>query len=335
MTGTDKLCVSPTLSIIVPTYRDGSRIYSNLVSLDRALSTLGEVYEIIVVSDGNSDNTHEEARRFDAPHVRVYHYTRNMGKGFALRYGMARSRGAIVTFIDGDGDIDPSLIASYLRIIRETGADIVVGSKRHPDSQVVYPIVRRLYSATYQLLLRVLFRLEVRDTQVGLKLFRRDVLAAVLPRIVVKRYAFDLELLVVARHLGFSRAVEAPVRIGQRFSSTIDRRAIMSILWETAAIFYRKNVLHYYDYSHVPVALDTLSAITEAELAAAVSEDEHRIARNVLVWVVDGCGRIMRRCYTVPHAWFRRGVAIRGGAQDVMAGDLADELVGDEWRASV
>jgi hypothetical protein len=64
---------------------------------------------------------------------------------------------------------------------------------------------------------------------------------AVLPRIVVKRYAFDLELLVVAHHLGFSRVVEAPVSIGQRFGSTINRRAIMSILWETAAIFTAKR----------------------------------------------------------------------------------------------
>src|SRR5437764_5707367 len=252
MTGTAPRSVPPTLSIIVPTYRDGPRIYRNLLKLDCALCAIGEPYEIIVISDGNVDNTHDEVRRLDAPHVRVYHYTRNMGKGFALRYGVARSRGEIVTFIDGDGDIDPVQIATYLRIMRETDADIVIASKRHRDSQVVYPPLRRLYSVTYQALLRVLFHLQVRDTQVGLKLFRREVLAAVLPRIVVKRYAFDLELLVVAHHLGFSHVVEAPVRIGQRFSSTINRQAIASILWETAAIFYRKTVLRYSDHCHLP-----------------------------------------------------------------------------------
>src|SRR5581483_6886287 len=107
-------------------------------------------------------------------HMHVYHYARNMGKGFALRYGVVRSHGEIVTFIDGDGDIDPVQIATYLRIMRQSGADIVVGSKRHPASEVVYPLARRLYSATYQALLRLLFRLEVRDTQVGLRLFRRE-----------------------------------------------------------------------------------------------------------------------------------------------------------------
>jgi len=326
MTGIAPLDAPPTLSIIVPTYRGGPRIYGNLVKLDHALSIIGEPYEIIVVSDGDVDNTREEAGRLDAPHVRVYHYARNMGKGFALRYGVARSHGEIVTFIDGDGDIDPAQIASYLRIMHETSADIVIASKRHPASQVIYPPLRRLYSAAYQTLLRMLFNLEVRDTQVGLKLFRREVLAVVLPRIVVKRYAFDLELLVVANHLGFKRVVDAPVRIGQRFSSTINRRAIMSILWETAAIFYRKNVLHYYDHSHVPVAFDGLSALTEAELAA-VADGEH-IVRNVALWLVDGCAEIMRSCYTRGRMWLT-------GADSMMVRNVRVDTEEDEWRASV
>src|SRR5438105_14189421 len=167
---------------------------------------------------------------------------------------------------------------------------MVRASRRHGGSPVVYPALRRLYSVTYQALLRVLFHLEVRDTQVGLKLFRRDVLAAVLPRIVVKRYAFDLELLVVARHLGFSHIVEAPVRIGQRFSSTINRQAIMSILWETAAIFYRKNVLHFYDIAHTSGALHALSGMTDAESSVA---DGQPIARNVARWLTGYCAGIV------------------------------------------
>jgi glycosyltransferase involved in cell wall biosynthesis len=325
MTEIAPLAVPPTLSIIVPTYRGGPRIYGNLVKLDHALSIIGELYEIIVVSDGDVDNTREEAERLDAPHVHVYHYARNMGKGFALRYGVARSHGKIVTFIDGDGDIDPLQIASYLRIMHETSADIVIASKRHSESQVIYPPLRRIYSFTYQTLLRVLFDLQARDTQVGLKLFRREVLTVVLPRIVVKRYAFDLELLVVANHLGFKHVVEAPVRIGQRFSSTINRRAIMSILWETAAIFYRKNVLHYYDHSHVPVAFDGLSALTEAELAA-VADGQH-IIRNVALWLTDGCTGIVRSCYTKGRKWLTLGVQ----TSDVRVDDAEE----DRWRVSM
>lgn len=330
MTGTALPNVPPTLSVIVPTYRDGRRIYDNLVKLDQALALIGETYEIVVVSDGNEDNTHEEALRFEASHVRVYHYHRNMGKGFALRYGVARSHGEIVTFIDGDGDIDPAQIAVYLQIMHESGADIVVGSKRHPGSKVIYPSMRRLYSATYQLLLRVLFRLQVRDTQVGLKLFRREVLAAVLPRIVEKRYAFDLELLVVANHLGFTRVVEAPVRIGVRFSSTINRQAIVSMLLDTAAIFYRKNVLHYYDCRHVPVTYQNLSALTDAELTMAT--DERRIAHNVAVWCMDGCIRLARQWYNaIGEAWLWRDVP----SEPINVASETDNVINEQRRASV
>ncbi len=318
------LSVAPTLSVIVPTYRNGPYIYRNLLELDRVLASIGEPYEIIVVSDGNDDNTHDEMQRLDGPHIHVYHYARNMGKGFALRYGVTRSHGQVVTFIDGDGDIDPKQIPVYLRIMRESRADVVIGSKRHPDSNVIYPPLRWLYSAVYQALLRILFRLQVRDTQVGLKLFRREVLAAVLPRIVVKRYAFDLELLVVAGHLGFSRIVEAPVRIGQRLSSTINRQAIVSILMETAAIFYRKNVLRYYDRSHGFVTLDGLAIMADEELSAAV--DERRIAYNVIHWIFK----------PLTMLWCNSVTALRTplGAYPVADVDCEADDVEQKWRAS-
>ncbi len=323
MAETADAAVLPILSVIVPTYKDGPRVYDNLVNLDKALADIGDTYEIIVVSDGNNDNTHDEARRLDAPHVRVFHYARNMGKGFALRYGMARSHGEIVTFIDGDGDIDPVQIASYLQLMRRTEADIVVASKRHPQSEVVYPLARRVYSVTYQSLLRLLFSLKVRDTQVGLKLFRREVLSDVLPRIVVKRFAFDLELLVVANHLGYTNIVEAPVRIGQRFSSTINRRAIMSILWETAAIFYRQRVLHYYDHVHGPVPLSALSLVTDDELKRINLETDY--LGNALRWVGHVVWRFIRDCYTSLSSNSEK----KCGRVDVV-----DESVGGGQRAS-
>jgi len=127
------------------------------------------------------------------------------------------------------------------------GWDVVVGSKRHPDSVVSYPRFRRLQSWLYQVLIRVLFHLNVRDTQTGLKLFRGDVLRAVIPLLAIKRFAFDLELLVVARKLGFGRIVEAPVQLSYRFATTTNAAAAFHALWDTAAIFYRLHFVHHYD----------------------------------------------------------------------------------------
>ena len=119
---------------------------------------------------------------------------------------------------------------------------MVLGTKRHPDSDVVYPPLRRLYSFGYQQLNRVLFQLPTRDTQTGIKLIRRETLAAVLPKMVEKRFAFDLELLVVARRMGYRNFVELPVWITERFTSTISLKAVRGMLIDTLAIFYRLRI---------------------------------------------------------------------------------------------
>jgi hypothetical protein len=122
----------------------------------------------------------------------------------------------------------------------------VIGSKVHPDSQVSYPAFRRFQSGMYQLLVRSLFNLRVRDTQTGLKLFRRQVLLDTVPLLAIKRFAFDLELLVVARYLGYRSVVEAPIKLDYQFESSVNIQAAFDVLWDTAAIFYRLRILRYY-----------------------------------------------------------------------------------------
>lgn len=235
------------LSVIVPAYQEGPRIHDNLVTLLGELDLLGINYEVIVVSDGNTDNTAAEAERVGSPRLKVLAYAANMGKGYALGYGVGHASGRLVTFIDADMELDPSDIKHFIAAIEDNDADIVIGSKRHPQSKVAYPVFRRFESAVYQLLIRVLFNLKVRDTQTGHKLFKREVLSDIVPLLAVKRFAFDLELLVVAHHLGYRRVVEAPITLDYQFNSTIRPNAVFRILWDTAAIFYRLRILRYYD----------------------------------------------------------------------------------------
>lgn len=234
------------VSVIVPAYREASRIYENLKRLLDELDRLDTIYEVIVVSDGNTDETVSEAERVVSSNIKVLEYNKNMGKGYALRLGVSRSSGMLVTFIDADMELDPRYIKAFLAVQESFDCDAVVGSKRHPMSRVHYPFFRRLQSSIYQLLIRVLFGLKLRDTQTGLKLFRRQLLADVLPLLAVKRFAFDLELLVVARALGYRKVMEAPVDLDYKFESTVDPRAVWRILWDTAAIFYRLRIMRYY-----------------------------------------------------------------------------------------
>ncbi|HET9781669.1 MAG TPA: glycosyltransferase family 2 protein [Candidatus Dormibacteraeota bacterium] len=238
---------SPELSVIVPAYREGEHIYNNMQRLLAELQATGRDYEVILVSDGNTDDTVTEAVRVGSPRLRVLSYETNMGKGYALTYGIQHCRGELVTLIDADMELDPRAIEDFIGLMEQGDYDVVVGSKRHPKSNVRYPAFRRIQSWAYQMLIRILFNLDVRDTQTGLKLFRRHVLVDVLPRLAVKRFAFDLELLVVAHHLGYRKIAEAPITLDYQFSSTIGPQAVFDALWDTAAIFYRRYLLRYYD----------------------------------------------------------------------------------------
>ena len=253
------------LSIVVPFFNPGPRFGPHLSDIVDVLATTGITFEVIAVSDGSTDGSQDVAADLSERNVRLIALPENGGKGSALRIGITEARGTYVGFIDADGDLPAGLIPRLVELTQDNRPDVVLGSKRHPDSEVVYPPLRHLYSIVYQALIALLFRLPVRDTQTGLKLIRRETLSAVLPRMVEKRFAFDLELLVVARHLGYRRFVEAPVVIRERFSSTISLRAVRGMFLDTLAIFYRLRILRFYDQAQ-PHA----SQIDQAPIASEV-----------------------------------------------------------------
>jgi len=205
---------------------------------------------LIVVVDGILDNTLQIAKKIKHPHLRVIGYPSNKGKGYAVRYGMANSRGDIIAFIDAGMDINPNSMSLMLENFEWKQADIIVGSKLHPLSKVRYPLARKIISLIYRSIVHALFGLSVRDTQVGLKVFKRRVLEDVLPRLLVKRFAFDIEILAVAKSLGYTRIYEAPVELTFRNWTSITSSSFMSIalrmLWDTLAVFYRLRILKYY-----------------------------------------------------------------------------------------
>lgn len=253
------------LSVIVPAYRQERTIVKDLTSIKTALDNLKQPYELICVVDGRVDGTFQKAKKFSAnfPNVKVVGYKNNKGKGHAVRHGMARSKGEVVAFIDSGMDLNHNGLAMALNHFDWYDADIIVGSKRHPASKVAYPWQRRLISLGGQIVVRVLFGLNVKDTQVGLKIFRREVLEKTLPRLLVKAFAFDIEMLAVAHYLGFKRIYECPVEVKLNFgsgSSVVSRgfiRTAFLTLWDTLAVFYRLYGMKYYsDQNHRKWRLD-------------------------------------------------------------------------------
>lgn len=243
------------LSIIIPAYNKDSEVFKAVSGIVHELKKLQYPWEIIVVDDASKDKTLREAIRSkqfngSTQNIRVFSYNLNQGKGFALYYGFKQTTGDTIVFMDSDLDLPASNLPTIIKKFTNSSAHIVIGSKRHPQSKVHYPMLRKIQSKTYQTLVKILFNLNVSDTQVGLKVFKREVLAECFPRIVVKAYAFDLELLVVAKILGFNKIIESPITLNYRFTSTIKINSIEQILTDTFAIFYRKNILHYYQAPH-------------------------------------------------------------------------------------
>jgi glycosyltransferase involved in cell wall biosynthesis len=238
---------SPLLSLIVPAHDAATFIHANLREIIGALEPLGDSVEVIVVCDGCGDATAVEAARLDDPRVRVLQYERNEGKGYAICHGASHARGRLIGWLDADLDISPQVIVDAVQRFETSKIDAVIGSKRHPESEVAYPLRRRFLSAGFQLLVRVLFRINVRDTQVGAKVFRCEMLRTVLPLLLIKRYAFDLEVLAVGAEFGFDRIVEAPIDLDYRFTgSGIDQHAVRRMFQDTLAIAYRIHLRHWY-----------------------------------------------------------------------------------------
>lgn len=238
------------LSLVIPAYKQENTIIRDIKNIENALSSLPYQYEIIVVVDGFLDKTFQKALTLKNSKIKILGYEKNQGKGYAVKYGMHRARGDIIGFIDSGMDINPKGLSMLIEHFKWYGADIIVGSKRHPVSKISYPFFRKLISFSSQMFIRLLFGLRIKDTQVGIKIFKRKVIKKVLPKLLIKKYAFDIELLVVSNHSGFKRIFEAPIEIKWSQGKGITNRNLWKILLLTfidvLAIFYRLKILNYY-----------------------------------------------------------------------------------------
>lgn len=251
------------ISVVIPAFNEGERIERCIRETVETMEELGQPYEIVVVDDGSQDSTLDVARlaaqRY--PRVRVMESSVNLGKGSALIRGAHAALGSLTLFMDADLEVHPRQVRVLLETLEREDADVVIASKLHPDSKIDYPTKRRILSFGYYLFVRLFFRLPVHDTQTGLKLYRHSVLLRVVPRLLVKRFAHDLEALVNVHRLGYS-IVEAPVVVTrERPFPRVGIRDAWHVFLDTLAIWYRTYVLHYYD--RVGIQIDVLLADME------------------------------------------------------------------------
>jgi len=238
------------LSVIVPAFKQEKTIVKDLQRIKKVLNQIRYPYEIIVAVDGREDKTYEKSLKLKSKNFKPLLLTKRQGKGYAVRFGMTKAKGDYIAFLDSGMEIDPNGISMLLEHLEWYNADIIVGSKRHLASLVVYPWDRKILSWGYYWLVRLLFGVKIKDTQSGLKIFKREVLEKVLPKLVVKQYAFDIEILSVARRLGFSKIYEAPIKLKYKFGSLTDAATLKTVwhmLYDTLAVWYRLRIRRWYD----------------------------------------------------------------------------------------
>jgi len=242
------------LSIIVPSFKQEKTIKRDVENIKNALDSLPYDYSIIVVIDGKLDKTFEKLKQIKSSKIKVVELENNNGKGFAVRKGIEKANGDIVGYIDAGMDIDPAGIEMLVNHMVWYDADIIVGSKLHPVSQVEYPLYRKIFSWGYRTFTRALFGFKIRDTQVGLKLFKYNVAKDVFSRSLVKNFAFDVEVLALAYALGYKKIYEAPVKLRFKGNSSITSRnfwkIILQMFIDTLGIYYRLRIRQYYKKSN-------------------------------------------------------------------------------------
>ncbi len=202
------------LTVIMPAYNEGMHIHDNLLKASEIISGFVRNYRIIAVDDGSSDNTLSEiisASEADSK-ISYISYKPNQGKGKAITNGVLYANSDYVAFLDSDLELNPAMLKGFLKTMKEKNADIVIGSKLHKDSKLEYPLSRRIMSIGYYVVLKIMFRLDIKDTQTGIKLFRTRVIKTLTENMITDGYAYDIEILAKANKAG-CRILEMPIEL--------------------------------------------------------------------------------------------------------------------------
>lgn len=215
---------NPYLSVIIPSYKEGKRIGQNLMEIKEYLEKKDFSYEVLVVVDGSPDNTADIARsykdKFES--LRVIDNKKNHGKGYVVRQGLLEAKGEIRAFLDADGSTSIKHLDKFLPEFGK-GYDVVIGSRDIKGAyiQVHQPKYREIMGDMGNWLIRIVLGLwSFPDTQCGFKVLTGKAADQVAKRMVVDRFGFDFEMIILAKKLGF-KIKQMPVRWMNEEGSTV------------------------------------------------------------------------------------------------------------------
>jgi dolichyl-phosphate beta-glucosyltransferase len=214
----------PALSVVIPAYNEEARLGGTLQATLAYLDAHAPSFELIVVDDGSTDKTAKivEAVQATRPEVKLLSYGGNRGKGYAVRFGMLRASGQRILFCDADL-ATPIEEIEKLNAALDEGYDIAIGSRDVKGSQLIkhQSFLREHGGKAFNQLVQRLTVPGIHDTQCGFKLFTRSAAQSVFSRCQIDHFAFDVELLYIARRLFGLRIAEVPIRWAHQEGSKV------------------------------------------------------------------------------------------------------------------
>lgn len=224
-----------TLTVVMPAHNEAKSIQASVTRLRECLNEID--FKLVLVDDGSTDDTAKICESLLDKDTELVKCEVNLGKGHALKLGLLKSDTEFSAYMDSDLDLHPNgILTGLVELSTNKNLTLVGGSKFHERSQVDYPRGRRFFSGAYRGLVWLLFRLPIRDTQVGLKVFRTKDVFPQLRNVKSQGWAFDLELLARLHKAGH-RMADIPVRLDFQFSSSVGIRSGIRAIFDTLLIF--------------------------------------------------------------------------------------------------
>jgi dolichyl-phosphate beta-glucosyltransferase len=220
----EPLADDPYLSIIIPTYNEEVRIVPTIGAIASYVSDQGFPWELLIADDGSRDGTVTAVESLGFANLHVLKAEKNGGKGSAVQRGMLAAKGKYVLFADADNSTPIEEINKLLRQLESNQYQVAVGSRALADSQEANrSLLRRVLSGGLRWIVKNVFRIGVRDTQCGFKMYNREAARRLHETQTLMGFSFDLEILYLAAKLGY-KVAEVPVDWVDSPGSKVDTR---------------------------------------------------------------------------------------------------------------